>query len=249
MTHNCILAISTSSGVARVAAVQDDWQVLFQFEISDYKSQSALLLPSIHDRFQQAGLQPGDVKAIAVDVGPGGFTSLRTACGVAQGLATAWDIPVVSLTSFECMLPKSTGSAENAGQAEFTVLIDARLNEIYMASFSRPSLKPVGNTPGNALDAAQGGTCWASEPGLLAVSDLATVSGRPICDRPVFELRIAAGLDAELGEVSAVRLGQLAWEELAAGRQAAPFECQPLYVRDKVAQTTSERLALKHGAV
>lgn len=55
--------------------------------------------------------------------------------------------------------------------------------------------------------------------------------------------------EIQRGDVSAVQLARLAWQEFNAGRVVTPFECQPLYVRDKVAQTTSERLALKHGAV
>ena len=104
---------------------------LFNFEITDYKSQSAQLLPMIQQHLDQANLKPAQCAAIAVDIGPGGFTSLRTACGVAQGLAVAWQVPTVPLTSFECML-----TAQFQDQP-VTVLMDARLNEIYAACIHR----------------------------------------------------------------------------------------------------------------
>lgn len=231
MDMKFILAISTSSGIARVAAVNESSRVLFQFEITDYKSQSVHLLPTIHERFHELNLQASQVVAIAVDVGPGGFTSLRTACGVAQGLAIAWQVPTVPLTSFECM------STAGGQPAVSTVLIDARLNELYVAT----------------LQATDHGTQWLRPAGLLAVDCLPDLKsdfeGCLVCDPSALPIVRDASFTPLPGEVSAVRLAELAWRELQAGRAVKPLDCQPLYVRDKVAQTTSERLALKHGSI
>lgn len=228
-----ILAISTSSGVAKVAAVAipavqtQAGAVLFNFEIVDYKSQSAQLLPMIQQHLLATGLLSTQCAAIAVDIGPGGFTSLRTACGVTQGLAVAWNVPAVPLSSFECMLP-------TLKQTEpVSVLIDARLNEIYAARIHRTEL----------------GTVWMEAPHLLATGELSQVNSPAICDQHTFGLLGSPPAGVQQGEVSAIQLAQLAWQEVQAGRVAKPFDCQPMYVRDKVAQTTSERLALKHGAV
>ena len=233
MKSRFILAISTSSGVAKVAAAaepfgQHDLAVgLFSFEITDYKSQSARLLPLILEHFHKLDLKPTECAAIAVDIGPGGFTSLRTACGVAQGLAMAWNVPTVPLSSFECMLPLPLPTEP------VTVLMDARLNEIYAAKLKRTSQL----------------TQWEQAPHLLPLSTLQTLTGKSVCDPQLFGQITVPGDGVTRGEVSAIRLVQLAWQEFAAGRVATPIDCQPLYVRDKVAQTTTERLALKHGAV
>jgi tRNA threonylcarbamoyladenosine biosynthesis protein TsaB len=233
MDSRFILAISTSSGVAKVAAATEPNEAntlalgLFSFEITDYKSQSAQLLPLIQQHLEKTGLKPAQCAAIAVDIGPGGFTSLRTACGIAQGLAVAWQVPTVPLTSFECMLPAPW-------QAQpVTVLMDARLNEIYAACIQRTGQ----------------GTEWIKPPHLLAMEELHNTQGPAVCDANLYAQLQNPGPGVELGAVCAVRLAELAWQEFAAGRVAAPFDCQPLYVRDKVAQTTTERLALKHGAV
>lgn len=233
MTARFILAISTSSGVAKVAAATeplnqiDRAAELFSFEIADYKSQSAMLLPMIQQHLERAGLQSSLCAAIAVDVGPGGFTSLRTACGIAQGLAVAWNVPTVPLTSFECMMPASEVDKPA------TVLMDARLNEIYAACIQRTGQ----------------GTKWIKQPHLLALADLQHITGPAVCDAQLFAQLHSPAPGVQQGTVSAVQLAAMAWQEFLAGRVAAPFDCQPLYVRDKVAQTTSERLALKHGAV
>ena len=234
MEPQFILAISTSSGVAKVACVTKPVTnvsaspIVFGFEIVDYKSQSALLLPTLRQHLDASQLKPGQCAAIAVDVGPGGFTSLRTACGVAQGLAIAWNVPTVPLSSFECML------SEMDAEYPVTVLMDARLNEVYMATLSRTSQ----------------GTAWIQKPCLLGVSEMHTVrEGRVIADSFAANLLAAHNRLVLKGEVSAIQLALLAWQELEAGRVSEPFDCQPEYVRDKVAQTTSERMAAKHGAV
>lgn len=233
MVSRFILAISTSSGVAKVAAAIEPDSAnalatgLFSFEITDYKSQSAQLLPMIQQHLEQANLKPAQCAAIAVDIGPGGFTSLRTACGVAQGLAVAWQVPTVPLTSFECML------TAQLPDKPVTVLMDARLNEIYAACIQRTAQ----------------GTQWVKPPHLLALDELQNIHGSAVCDAHVYAQLHEPGSVAVQGAVCAVRLAQLAWQEFEAGRVATPFDCQPLYVRDKVAQTTTERLALKHGAV
>ena len=233
MTARFILAISTSSGVAKVAAAAeslsqgDGSSELFSFEIIDYKSQSALLLPMTAQHLERAGLTPSLCAAVAVDIGPGGFTSLRTACGIAQGLAVAWKVPTVPLTSFECMMPATEADKP------LTVLMDARLNEIYAACIQRTGQ----------------GTEWIKQPHLLALTDLQHITGPAICDGQLFAQLHSPAPGVQQGAVSAVQLAAMAWQEFLAGRVATPFDCQPLYVRDKVAQTTSERLALKHGAV
>jgi tRNA threonylcarbamoyladenosine biosynthesis protein TsaB len=235
MASPFILAISTSSGVARVACATKCAlngavpRIVFSFEIVDYKSQSALLLPTIQQHLVDAAMEPAQCAAIAVDVGPGGFTSLRTACGVAQGLAVAWNVPTVPLSSFECMLSPVDTPTEDA----VTVLMDARLNEVYMATLSRTFE----------------GTRWIHPPCLLSVDNLHTVpEGEVTADAFVAGL-LGGNRRVHAGSVSAVQLALFAWQEFEAGRVSEPFDCQPQYVRDKVAQTTSERMAAKHGAV
>ncbi len=53
---------------------------------------SETLLPLVRELMAAHGVTFGQLDAIAFGAGPGAFTGLRVACGVAQGLAsmTAW---------------------------------------------------------------------------------------------------------------------------------------------------------------
>jgi tRNA threonylcarbamoyladenosine biosynthesis protein TsaB len=246
--HSFILALSTSSGVAKVAAMRLSTQqdpnpltlfnqgfvALFAFEIVDYKQQSIERLPALRQAMVDSGLEPQQCVAIAVDVGPGGFTSLRTACGVAQGLAVAWQLPCVVLTSFETML--AAQQLAGAPAQTTTCLLDARLNEIYCAT----------------LSISERETHWVQAPCLIpyqqqAAQAVLEQSKAALCDSGVIKLfeQQATTQTPVLQTANAHGLAALAWHRFLHQKTVVPFECQPLYVREKVAQTTSERMAAK----
>src|SRR5690606_21099725 len=72
------------------------------------------ILPLAWDLLAQAGLDRGDLTAIAFGQGPGGFTGLRVACGVAQGLAVALDVPVLPVDSL-CAVALQGAGEDPAG--------------------------------------------------------------------------------------------------------------------------------------
>lgn len=245
-----VLGLSTSSGAAHVAAVQAGsggtqllgatFKVLFEFSITEYRSQSAELLPRLEQGMVQAGLTGANCLAIAVDIGPGGFTSLRTACGVAQGLATAWQVPCVPLSSFECMAAtfaarKDPDVSKGGEGVEAACLMDARLQEVYAAQL--------------VLQVER--TLWIKQPGLLpyssaALHEFTREATNTLADAPIradlLPQALAVGTsDVSLGFGTAA-LGHVRFSH---GVVATPLDCQPLYVREKVAQTTQERRAAR----
>lgn len=244
-----LLALSTSSGVAHVVAVQAKpdatqlvgtaFDVLFDFSIAEYRQQSAELLPRLASAMQAAGLSGAGCVAIAVDIGPGGFTSLRTACGVAQGLATAWQVPCVPLSSFECMAATGallSGSATTHCATEnVACMLDARLQEVYGARLSLRAERSE----------------WHVEPGLLPFTpDAARVfagqASKVVCDSPVHTELLQGVHNVQApGAGWALGLAALALVRFNHGVKAEPLQCQPLYVREKVAQTTQERRAAR----
>lgn len=247
-----VLAFSTSSGVAQVSAMRlatsedsnplvlfDQGLVeIFGFEIVDYKQQSAELLPMLQQAMARAQIGPLQCAAIAVDIGPGGFTSLRTACGVAQGLGVAWGVPCVALTSFETM--GACLGLNNPDSAIVCCLLDARLNEMY----------------GGVLQLSALSTQWLQMPSLAPFSlesalAMAASASQLLCDSGVSSLfEHASGSTAPLPRLIAPNargLAALAWHRLLHGQTVSPEQCQPLYVREKVAQTTLERMAAKHA--
>jgi tRNA threonylcarbamoyladenosine biosynthesis protein TsaB len=89
---------------------------------------STRLLPAIRELFDEAGLALGACNAIAFGAGPGSFTGLRTATGVAQGLAFGLGCAVVPIGT----LAACAESARRRDPCATRVLaaLDARMDEV-----------------------------------------------------------------------------------------------------------------------
>ncbi|HEY1058479.1 MAG TPA: tRNA (adenosine(37)-N6)-threonylcarbamoyltransferase complex dimerization subunit type 1 TsaB [Limnobacter sp.] len=254
------LGISTSSGVAKVSAVQQAeanaaqhslqgfaFNTCFEFSIEDYKAQSVELLPRLSQALAEHGLALGDLTVLAVDIGPGGFTSLRTACGVVQGLAVALDKPVVPVTSFECMATQARlDGSTPVDAAHLPCILDARLGELYVG----------------IVDVQAQGVSLYGHAALCAWDDLdswVTGHAHQVVPLALCDAAVVAGLTERFGALpawvlptagpSAVAAAALGGLRYLHQQTSEPMACQPLYVRDKVAQTTAERQAIKHGLV
>src|SRR5437660_10730805 len=91
---------------------------------------SELALPMLERLLAAAGIGAGQLDAVAFGAGPGSFTGLRIACGVAQGLAFARGLPVIGISSLEAI-------AEESGAARVVACVDARMSEVYYAALER----------------------------------------------------------------------------------------------------------------
>jgi tRNA threonylcarbamoyladenosine biosynthesis protein TsaB len=94
------------------------------------RGHTGLILPMIDELLAEAGIGIGQVDALAFGRGPGAFTGVRIAVGVAQGIAFGADLPVV---------PVSTLAALAQGCAAERVLaaLDARMDEVYWGAYER----------------------------------------------------------------------------------------------------------------
>jgi tRNA threonylcarbamoyladenosine biosynthesis protein TsaB len=196
---------------------------------------SELILPMIDELLSEGGLALHGLDAIAFGAGPGSFTGLRIACGVAQGLAFGAGLPVVPVGTLEAM-------AEAVGEPRMLCALDARMDEIYLAAYERsagrwdcivaPSLCPVSEAP--PLD----GEGWTGCGSAFAVHGEA------------LRVRYAHLLCAARPEVfaHAREIAAIAARALAEGGGIDPDQAAPLYVRDKVAMTVAERRAAKERA-
>lgn len=207
---------------------------------------SARLIPVLMGLLRGAGLAMPQVQAVAFGQGPGAFTGLRTACAVAQGLAFAHDTPVLPIDSLlivadDARLQAATGSDTdtNDGDADadspWWVAMDARMDEVYAAAYHHgPAgwacrVAPQLYTLGALADA------WHAAPPRCVAGSAVTAFG----DRLPFG---TARLWPHTRDRAAalLRLAEAAW---AGGASVAADAALPLYLRDKVAQTTAERLA------
>ena len=123
-----ILAINTSDDVLSVALKLDDKILSKQLHAERNHNQSVLIL--IDQIFTSAGREPGDIDAVAFGVGPGSFTGLRIAAGVAQGMAFGIDVPVVPVSCMAAIAQKQTCD-------KVIVAIDAKRSKLYWGRYVR----------------------------------------------------------------------------------------------------------------
>ncbi len=221
-----LLSIETSCEYASVALLIGD--ELFSQDLHGHSSHSEHLLPLIRRMLGEAGLSPSDLDAVAFGAGPGAFTGLRLACGVAQGLAMGADIGVVPVSSLAAL-------AQQGGPGRVLAVTDARMGEIYVAGYEiGPGLPAELRSPSCMPpdDLVVEGSWRVVGAALRAWPDLLP-EGMPEVD-----VR-----DATLVP-RATEVAHIAAAQLRAGiPSVAPELAVPIYVRDKVALTTRERLA------
>jgi tRNA threonylcarbamoyladenosine biosynthesis protein TsaB len=192
------------------------------------RSHSETLLPLVRELLNDAGLRVADLDAIAFGAGPGAFTGLRVACGAAQGLAVAADLPLVQVTSLETM-------AMASGQEKLISLLDARMGEVYAGTYQRCA-------DGYALI----GEIRVLAPLAVPLPEDGNwlACGNAPAAYPELAARLAAAGITVLPDVlpRAADVARLAVARFRRGDYIDPALAAPLYIRDKVAKTVAERL-------
>ena len=257
------LAFDTSTD--RLSIAVTDGVRVWQHSGGGGAQASHTLIPAILGLLAEAGLQLGELDAIAFGRGPGSFTGLRTACAVAQGLAFGArhgaGMPVLPIDTLMAVAeearfqmrgglhPSSTSSGQGkhlpkiegveTNTLKITALLDARMNEMYVQSYEF-----------NSFIWTQTVGCELIRPENLA-DYLRRVPGTPLLAGNVFDV-YAPRLPAALGGIphidalpTATALLRLAPALAADGQCVDASLALPLYVRDKVAFTTEERAASK----
>ncbi len=250
-TH--ILALETSSSSCEVAllSAQGGEVSVFSRSHAGVASHAERLLPMVDELLAENGITRKQLSAVAFGQGPGGFTGLRVACGVAQGLAFALDLPVIPVVSLRAAMELDAGE-----EAVRVVVQDARMGEVYVAAYARQ---------GEGVSAS-----WhtLSEPKLLNSRDVVpwiqlqapawgTEAGEPLDVRLLGDALDAYPQLLESAETSgsgivrlhegarvrasAASVARIAWRDYQRGQTIPADQAAPLYVRNKVAYTTAER--------
>lgn len=213
---------------------------------------SAQLIPVIHELLQQAELTLNDLTALVIGQGPGSFTGLRTACSVAQGLAMGANLKVIQIDTLMAVAEEARGQlqAQRVG-----VLVDARMSEVYAGAYAwqaelnewTPVMSLKVGPPEDMLTALNSlptpCDAWAGN-GFEVYKDRLNLGSDKAAANPAaspenFPVVCASAMPHAL---ALLRLAPAQW---ANGQAVAPEHVQPLYIRDKVAQTTAEREAIK----
>jgi tRNA threonylcarbamoyladenosine biosynthesis protein TsaB len=227
-----LLAIDTATevcsvAIARGARVAERTEAVGQ-------NHSERILPMVQAMLRESRLQLDDCDAIAFGSGPGAFTGLRIACGVAQGLAFGAGRPVVAVGNLAAL---ALAASKAHGDAR-TILaaIDARMREVYWALYAidadavtevaAPVLAPAG-------ELAE--ICRGHAPDLVAGNALRAFP------------EVAAQLDCALAPAACASAASIAWlavQKFAEGAAVPAEQAAPLYVRDRVALTIDQRRAV-----
>ena len=215
-----LVALETSSDWCSVALSIDG--EIASLERRAPNRHSELALPMLEDLLKKVSIEMKDLEAVAFGAGPGSFTGLRIACGLAQGLALARGLPVVGVSAFEAI-------AEESGAARVVACIDARMQEIYYAALEREAAGWREVVPGQCVaprDAvAPPGAGWVGAgSGFAAFPDLLN------------------NLSVRRAEIhpTAMAVAKLGAARIAAGGGVDAALAAPIYLRDKVAFTTAE---------
>lgn len=226
-----LLALETSTEACSVALVHGE-QVIARSEIAP-RRHAELVLPMADALLAEAGLSRHALDCIAVGRGPGAFTGVRLGVSLAQGMALALDLPVITVSS---LLALAMEAPPDDG-AVILAVIDARMGEIYAACYRYDEWGQL-----QPLDDER-----VLKPDQLELPDASAWhivgSGWTTYEDTLRKRLGAAELrSAEGGRYpQAVHVAQIAARRFAAG-EAQPAEfALPVYLRDKVAQTLEER--------
>ncbi|MCF6190234.1 MAG: tRNA (adenosine(37)-N6)-threonylcarbamoyltransferase complex dimerization subunit type 1 TsaB [Cocleimonas sp.] len=238
-----ILAIETASEACSASLQITDGansQVFSRIETTP-RQHAKLILSMLDEVLDEAGIALNEIDAIAFGRGPGAFTGLRIAAGVAQGVALSVNKPVVAVSTLAALAGQVMGNKNYQDEIVITAL-DARMGEVYWAVFKR-------NNEG-----------MVELVGEEQVSQPQTMFQQAVLNNTedVKILAIGAGWDAYAEELlannkpenishwesiypTAKDIAQLAVPLFVEGKAVSPEEAQPVYIRNNVAKKSSKQ--------
>jgi len=191
-------------------------------------SASEHILPQIQALLDSANVKLSDLEGIAFGAGPGSFTGVRIACGVAQGLGFGANLPVVGVNTLMAL-------AEASGEDKVIACLDARMGEIYHAAFERKNNEWV--------EICATKVCKPeATPMLVGGAWFGVGSGWAVYGE-VLNKVYSENLSKIFANITptAEAILQLAKPIFLAGLAKPASEAAPIYIRNRVALTSKER--------
>jgi tRNA threonylcarbamoyladenosine biosynthesis protein TsaB len=200
---------------------------------------SSALLPLALATLKALGGSLQDLTAVVLGRGPGSFTGLRTACAVAQGLAFGAQLPVLPI---DTLLAVAEDARQDRPHVRVLAVLDARMNQFYVAAYEHHAGQWHTRQAPALLDPpdVRFPEAWHDGAAPVVLAGIGIDALREThhpSDAPPHETTLAAPTASAL-----LRLATAAWQ---AGAGVSADQAMPLYLRDKVAQTTAERAAAR----
>ena len=223
-----LLALDASSSACSAALLRQDEagsECLTRFEMTP-RAHTRRLMPMVDEVLAEAQVSPTQLNAVAYGRGPGSFTGLRIAAGVAQGLAFGLNCPLLGVSTLEAL---ALQAHRRYHLRHVVTALDARMGEVYAATWH--CLKDV-ITPMSAeavlapkaLRLPGGETDWVG-----------VGSGFTLWEQ--FSTGVHVSMPQHLDDLEA-RAEEMAWlgaRDFAAGLGQAAHLVQPVYLRNDVA--------------
>ncbi len=222
-----ILALDASSEQCSCALLYQQ-QILVRSEFAP-RRHAELLLPMADSLLAEAGLKPTQLDAVAFGRGPGSFTGLRIACGIAQGIALSADLPVIPIS---CLAALAQAAVQEHACQQVLSVLDARMEEVYWSCFARndkglvellreevvspPAAVNLQDCTGKSWQAV--GTAWTAYPSLT--EQIQKAQGKaPLLRYPQAQAMLP--------------LAQAAWQQQ---QTVTAAQAHPVYLRNQVVQ-------------
>ena len=218
-----LLAIDTTADVCSLALLGPDTELSIHEELP--RQHARQLLPRLDALFTEAGWAKRSLDAVVYGRGPGSFTGIRIAAGVAQGIALGADCPILPISTLETLAYEDCQQGE-----QVWVALDARMQELYFARYEigadglpilldKEQLIDPANLPEPSSDVRLVGNGWLTDYGF---SDN-------------WQAHLATQ-QITLTLPKAAVAARLAQQRLAAdpGLALPPESALPIYLRDKV---------------
>ncbi len=226
-----LLALESASSLASVA-VRDPTGRLVSADAQSGQSHSSQLLPLAEGLLNRLGEEWRSLHGLVVGVGPGSFTGIRIACGIAQGICLGLDRLCYPVSGFEAAAYAWWSTHAHGDRQQLLIAFDARLGESFAA------LMEVSRENDRIC------LSWIASPAVVGNDRLADF-GREVRDDSLL-VRLTDPDVRLMGEESLLLAGWMLryasdskWDRPSHWVAAAALE--PIYVRDKVAQTIAER--------
>ena len=233
-----ILSIETGTDVCSVALANDS-ELMALRESDEGRDHARKVAVFVDELLRETGVQPDDLDAVAVGMGPGSYTGLRIGVSFAKGMCYALNIPLLAVGSLDALMEVAREDFD-AGiidleddewqSAYLCPMVDARRMEVYTRLF---------DAQGKALTDVSAEVVTADSFSEWRGSDRRFVifgNGAKKCAELLS--------DAEYIEVapSARGIVRLAEEAFNAGRVEDIAYFEPFYLKDFIVIPSKKRL-------